>query len=309
MTPRMDRRAFLRLGLGLGVGAVAWACARPEDEPTPAGTGGEATGAAAAISVIAGAGIMARGDTRLPIVILRGQRPIAPDDLEIRLVPPGGEPFEVQAAHEQITRGLGGADHDDDHTHSPGTEVEDIFVVRHDFDRAGAWEVNVSFDGGRGSGAFQIVESSSAPAVGEDAIASKSPTTDDARGVDPICTRDPVCSLHDATIAEMLERGKPVVITFATPRFCTSRACGPIVDLVEQEKGRLGDKASFLHIEVWKDDEDAVNSKPSPTFSEWKFDGEPWTYFIDADGKVKDRWLGPVGADELSKAVDALISG
>lgn len=304
MSSTLDRRAFL----GLGLGAVAWACTRggDEDGAQPSVSPG-ATGATGAISVIAGAGVMALGDTRMPLVILRGQRPIAPNDLEVRLVPPGGEPFEVAAAHEEITRGLGGEEHSDDHTHAPGTEVEDIFVVRHDFDRAGAWQALVSFRDGRGAGAFQIAEDANSPSVGDDAIASKSPTTSEARGVDPICTRDPVCSLHDMTIADALERSNPVVITFATPRFCSSRACGPVVDLVEFEKRRVGDDASFLHVEVWKDDDEAVNAVPAPTFAEWKFEGEPWTYFIGADGKVKDRWLGPVGAKELTKAVDGLL--
>lgn len=293
---KIDRRAFL----GLSVGALAWACARGSDDddaqPTSAGP----------ISVLAGAPVVAFGDTRQPFVILRGQRPISPADLEVRLSGPGIEPFEVQASHHEITRGLGG---DDGHDHAPGTEVEDIFVVRHDFDRAGTWDLDVTFDGGRGTAAFQVVEDVESPTVGGEAIASESATTDDARGVDPICTRDPVCSLHDRTIASALEMRKPIVVTFATPRFCTSRACGPVVDLVEAEKERIGDDASFVHVEIWKDDDQAVGRVPAPTFAEWRFDGEPWTYFIGADGTVKDRWLGPVGADELTRAVDALVAG
>ena len=34
----------------------------------------------------------------------------------------------------------------------------------------------------------------------------ETPTTDDARGVDPICTNSPACSLHDVTVAEALGR-------------------------------------------------------------------------------------------------------
>jgi hypothetical protein len=305
----MNRRAFLMRGAGLGLGAVAWACARGGDGNGDGAnrTAAPASSGASALNVIAGAGAMAIGDTRLPIVVLRGQRPFAPKDLNVRLVPPGGEPFEVEAQHEEIVRGLGGVEHSDDHTHAPGTEVEDIFVVRHDFDRAGAWETLVDADGERGGAAFQVVADDPSPKVGDKAIASKSPTTDDPRGVDPICTRDPVCTMHDMTIAEALDASKPLVLIVATPRFCTSRACGPIVDLVEYEKGRIGDAASFIHVEVWKDDDEAVGSKPSPTFAEWKFGGEPWLYFIDAKGEVKDRWLGPAGAEELTRAVDNLI--
>jgi hypothetical protein len=304
MTLHIERRAFL----ALGVGALAWACARGGDDDGAQDTA-QPTGPAGVVNVLAGAPVMAIGDTRQPIVILRGQRPIAPDDLKVELAGPGVEPFEVTATKHEIVRGLGGEEIEEGHTHAPGTEVEEIFVIRHDFDREGAWDVSVSFDGGRGAAAFQVVKNVPSPKVGEKAIASDSPTTDDPKGVDPICTRDPVCSMHDVTVADALARNRPLVITFATPRFCTSRACGPVVDIVEAEKERVGDEASFVHVEVWKDDSDSVGQTPAPTFGEWKFDGEPWTYFIGADGTVKDRWLGPVGADELTKAVDALIAG
>ena len=43
------------------------------------------------------------------------------------------------------------------------------------------------------------------------------PTTADARGVDPICTADPVCPLHDVTLADALAAGDPIALLVATP--------------------------------------------------------------------------------------------
>jgi hypothetical protein len=60
---------------------------------------------------------------------------------------------------------------------------------------------------------------------------------------------------------------------------------------------------------VWKDDESV--GKPGaevPAFAEWKLGTEPWIYFIGADGKVRDRWLGAAGTDEIRKAVESLVS-
>ncbi len=303
----INRRAFL----ALGVGAVAWACSRGGDEdPTasPAASPG-ASAAAGGFQVFAGARILGIGDTRQVFYVLKDNKPQKIDGLRVQLSGPGIEPFEVEASHQQIAKGLGGEDieHSDDHTHAPGTEVEDIYVVRHDFDREGVWDLNATFDGGSGTAPFQVMEETPWPGPGDEAIASKSATTDDARGVDPICTRDPVCSMHDMTIAQALEMQKPLIISFATPKFCTSRACGPVVDLIQSEKERVGADASFVHVEVWKNDGEAVGQEAAAAFTEWHFEGEPWTYFIDADGTVKERWLGPVGAEELSRAVDALI--
>jgi hypothetical protein len=226
----------------------------------------------------------------------------------VRLASPGAEPFDVEVEKQEVLLGPGGDD-GHDHEHPEGTEVTHIYTLRHDFDRPGVWEMAVSFDGGRGNAAFQIAESSPSPAVGDEALPTKSPTTEDARGVDPICTRDPLCSMHDMTIADALEAQKPAVLVFATPRFCTSRTCGPVVDFIEQAKGRFGNEASFVHVELWKDDKDAVG-KPggeSPAFAEWKFQTEPWVYFVDEKGIVRDRWMGAVGADEVMTAVDALL--
>lgn len=289
----IDRRAFL----ALGVGAVAWACARGEDKESD--TGGEG-----ALSVAVTGLQLAVGDSRNAFAVLRGQKPYVPDDLEVQLVEPGREPRNIKVTRQSIRFGLGGKE-------ETGAEVTDIFTYKQEFERPGVWGVDVRADGDRAQGAFQILSRRQAgsPLVGEKAKATQSPTVSDARGVDPICTRNPRCSMHDLTIAEALEASKPTVIIFGTPRFCTSRTCGPVVDIVEEQSKRVGDDASFVHVEVWENDGDAV-SKPdgeSPAFAEWKLGTEPWIYFIDADGMIRDRWLGAVGPRELRRAVDALI--
>jgi hypothetical protein len=297
MTPRIDRRQFLALGFG----ALAWACAK--------GTPGSESSAAPgdeAFSVISTAKLgLAIGDTRQGFAVFRGQRPVAVDKLRVALKPPTGRVFEVTAQHVKTERGPGG----DSHEHAENTEVADIYVVRHDFDIAGVWEAALIFDGGRGNEVFQILEESPSPMVGQKAIATDSPTTDDPKDVDPICTRDPVCSMHDITIADAISNGKPTVVIFGTPRYCESRTCGPVVDYVERAKKKIKDDANFIHVEVWKNDKLVGQPKgDAPAFAEWKLGTEPWLYFIGDDGKVRDRWLGAAGPDEIRKAVEALVS-
>lgn len=246
---------------------------------------------------------LAIGDTRQAFAVFRGQRPVAVDGLRVAFKPPTGRAFEVTAQHVRTERGLGGD------AEKQNTEVNDIYVVRHDFDIPGVWEASLIFDGGRGNEVFQILEESPSPMVGQKAIASKSPTTADPGKVDPICTRDPVCSMHDLTIADAIANGKPTVINFGTPRYCTSRTCGPVVDYIEQAKSKVEDDANFVHVEVWKDDESVQRSDGEvPAFSEWKLATEPWTYFVGADGEIRDRWLGACGPDEVVRAVQALVS-
>jgi hypothetical protein len=295
MTPRIDRRSFL----ALGVGAVAWACGRGGNGPKGTEQPGDD-----AISVVAtSAQGLAIGDTRQAFAVFRGQRPTKVEDLSVKLVPPEREPFDVEVEHVAASRGPGGK------SATESTEVADIYVIRHDFDRPGVWSAELRFDGGRGKTDFLILQNSPSPIVGKKAIASKTPTTDDDRGVDPICTRTPACSMHDVSIDDALAAGKPSVLVFGTPRYCSSRTCGPVVDFVELAKDKYEGDATFIHIEQWKDDK-SVGKVPdglAPVFAEWKFDTEPWIYFVDADGVVRDRWLGAVGPDEVKKAVKALV--
>lgn len=292
MTPRIDRRSFLALGFG----AVAWACAR-------GGSNGDGSPGDDAVSIVATAQQgLAVGDTRQAFAVFRGRRPIAVDGLRVRLEPPGREPFDVEAEHVRTARGAGG-------DAPENTEVTDIYAVRHDFDRPGVWRARLTFDGGSGTTDFIIAPDAPSPIVGKKALASKSPTKDDPRGVDPICTRTPKCSMHDVSIDDALDGGRPTVIVFGTPRYCTSRTCGPVVDYVEQAKEKYEDDATFVHVEMWKDDE-SVN-KPDgfvEAFAEWKFQTEPWVYFIGSDGKVRDRWLGALGPEEIARAVGALVT-
>jgi hypothetical protein len=286
----IDRRAFLSRGLVLGLGAAAWSCTRGKK---PASSGDTAI----SIVVTAQAGLAA-GDTRNAIAVFRGQTPFVPRSLRVGLVPPNGQPFEVTTQREHIEFGSGGSE--------PATQVADIFVYRHDFD-PGVWEARAVADGQPSTAAFQIDAKSPSPTVGGRAIPSLSPTVSDARGVDPICTRTPPCSMHAMTIADALTARKPLIVIFGTPRFCTSRTCGPSVDLIENEKKQVGTKANFVHVEVFRNTKVALTPNgDAPTYAQWKLATEPWTYFIGADGVIKDRWLGAFGSDELRRAVGAL---
>jgi hypothetical protein len=298
--PQIDRRGFLALGLG----ALAWACSRggdSDDAGEPIGP--EAPDPSEAISVVATSVILARGDSRQAFAVFRGERPFVPDGLEAQLVKPDDSKIDVEVDRQQISRGIGGR--------SEPTDVAEIFVLRNEFDESGIWAVEVSFDGGRGKAQFQVLEDSKnpSPRVGQEATAVPSPTPEDPRGVSPICTRDPACSMHEMTVEEAVSSGKPSVLIFATPQFCTSRTCGPVVDVVEEQAERVGDDVAFVHVEVWRNDEEAVNKPPdgwAPAFAAWKLQTEPWVMFVGADGAIKDRWLGAFGSGEFRDAVEAL---
>jgi hypothetical protein len=99
---------------------------------------------------------------------------------------------------------------------------------------------------------------------------------------------------------------KPVVLTFATPQLCQSRVCGPVVDVVAQVQAQTGDKVSFIHQEIYKDND--VSKGLRPQLVPYHLQTEPWTFVIDRNGVISTRFEGAFSPGELERAV-AKVSG
>jgi len=190
------------------------------------------------------------------------------------------------------------------------------------FDEAGFWTATVTLDieglGAQGAEAtVAVTDAPVIPAPGDPAIPSQNLTVDLSDA--PLAAIDsraatkgkiPDEALHEWTIAEALEQGRPALVVFATPVYCVSRFCGPVVDMVEDLAGRFGDRAVFIHVEFWRD----FNAEPqvvNAAADEWLRmpDGsytEPWLYLIGADGIIVDRWSSLWSEAEVAAALEAL---
>jgi glutathione peroxidase-family protein len=91
-------------------------------------------------------------------------------------------------------------------------------------------------------------------------------------------------------------------VTFATPKFCSSRTCGPVVDVVEEVQRRVDDeRVRFIHVEVFEGNDPAKGF--NRWMREWNLPTEPWTFLVGADGRIVDRFEGTVSVAELEEAV------
>lgn len=138
------------------------------------------------------------------------------------------------------------------------------------------------------------------PDVGDPAPRIHTPTVDEVRDVSEIETRVPPDSMHGTDYADALGK-EPILIVFATPQLCQSRVCGPSVDIVEQVKAELGDGATFIHMEVFNENDPGKGVRPQ--MRAFHLETEPWAFVIDRDGQISARFEGAFGAEEL---VDAL---
>jgi len=95
------------------------------------------------------------------------------------------------------------------------------------------------------------------------------------------------------------------VLLFATPALCTSRVCGPVVDVAEQVKRDVevdGGDVAFIHQEIYVDND--INKGTRPQVNAYRLPSEPWLYVMDRDGKVSTLIEGAFSVEELQAAVD-----
>jgi hypothetical protein len=151
----------------------------------------------------------------------------------------------------------------------------------------------------------QIVEQSASPAIGSPAPASENRTLETEPDIAKLTSgSDPEPGLYQMTVAEALASGRPTVVTLATPAFCQTQICTPVVDSVEAVYDEYKEQANFIHLEIYKDFQAL---EPADEVAEWGLQSEPWTFVIDADGNITARFGGPISPRELMEALVALV--
>jgi hypothetical protein len=187
-----------------------------------------------------------------------------------------------------------------------GFDAPTVWVAHLEIDRPGQYSLLVEPDGTdvQAVGQIAVRERSAAPGPGAKAIPSDTPTLADGFPDEITTATPPDTELLRYSVKESVEDGVPFVVTFATPKYCQSRVCGPVVDVVDQVRRRFEDSGiRFIHVEVFE------GNDPSKGFNrwvrEWNLPSEPYTFLVDGTGTIQARFEGLVTAGELTDAVRA----
>jgi len=196
------------------------------------------------------------------------------------------------------------------HVHGGVTDVHGIYVAQVTFQRPGPWGLEILAR--RGDGPVEAArltvsadEVARTPTVGTPAPRSRNlvaADVSDLRQIDSSEPPDP--RLHQTRIADAIAQGKPQVIVFATPRYCTSRVCGPVVDVVRTLIPSYGHRVVFVHQEIWQAGSPLTFS---PTVEEWKLRSEPWIFVVDGQGVIRARFEGLTTRRELEAALNGML--
>lgn len=183
---------------------------------------------------------------------------------------------------------------------------EVVYVTDLDFPSEGEWRIAalVRDEGELGATLLPsavVGEFDEVPRVGERAPTIHTPTASDVGGdLAEISTRVPPDTQNRVDYADVLGE-KPIVLLFATPQFCQSRVCGPVVDVAEQAKETYGGEVEFIHMEIFKDNDPSKGVRPQ--VRAFHLPSEPWLFAIDRQGTIRAAVEGAFGVDRLTRAV------
>lgn len=200
--------------------------------------------------------------------------------------------------------------------------VRGSYSTHLNFSLPGPWRLDISIDGPDGPAGAQIelkvAEETGVPEVGDIPPFSANKTVytvDDLADLSTDFTPD--LDLYQLTIPEAVISGKPTVIVFATPAFCTSPTCGPQVDTVSELKDLYLDEANFIHVELYDNPQeiqgDLDKAELNKLADAWGFTSIPhwfnesWTFVLGQDGRIAHRFEAFATLVELEEALLAAL--
>ena len=165
---------------------------------------------------------------------------------------------------------------------------------------------------------FDVQPTSSVIAIGDKAPASKTPTVTDVGGDLAKISTDtsPVKAFYETPIADAVAAKKPFVVAFATPKFCTSKQCGPTLDRLKPIAAKHPD-VTFINVEPYKLEfkdgslqpvlcGDPPMLCPTDVTKDWRLPTEPWVFVVDKDGIVRGSFMLIFSDDELEASIKAV---
>lgn len=152
-------------------------------------------------------------------------------------------------------------------------------------------------------GNLVVRKRSRAPAVGSRALRSRTPTLASTDGDLAALTtsRRPDRALYSTSVAQALAAHEPFVVAFATPQFCQSRTCGPVVDVVSAVRRRAAKDVRFIHVEIYADNDPAKGV--NRWVKQWRLPTEPFTFAVDRSGVIRAKLEGAFSVAELERVV------
>ncbi|HEY5495683.1 MAG TPA: SCO family protein [Candidatus Limnocylindrales bacterium] len=200
------------------------------------------------------------------------------------------------------------------------------FVVDVSFPVPGAWTGTIALQKATGPiGAadfpFSVVDRGSTPAIGDPAPSIHTPTAADPNAGENLygITTDvfPDPRFYQFSVDQLLAAHRPFVLTFYSPAYCPTTACGPLLKNMKAIANEFPDVA-FVHVEPHVMTNYGGRLMPDYSTGQLEFNDlakaygipvEPFVFVVDAQGRIAASFELIVGSDEIRAAIRAATGG
>jgi hypothetical protein len=111
-----------------------------------------------------------------------------------------------------------------------------------------------------------------------------------------VSTLDTRARLYRWRIADLVEQGRPFLVVFGTPQHCSM--CVDQLTRVAYMEEKYGERFAFVHVDGYRD---------SAVWVQWGVKGEPWTFLVDARGRVRSIFPGQTELPLLEREIVQLM--
>lgn len=108
--------------------------------------------------------------------------------------------------------------------------------------------------------------------------------------------RQPDARMYQYSLDEALALGKPIVLEFATPGHCT--VCDGQLQILKALLEKYQNQVLFLHMDQYQNPQ---------AFRAYRVMGDPWTFFIDAKGVVRQTRPGRMLYGEMELSIKDIL--
>lgn len=240
--------------------------------------------------------IVAGREQRLPFGLVDNGAPVLGEgsSVTVRVLRNGRPVDELVVPSRLVTHDHPDGNGDQPHEHA---DIVRYFPLRTTLPDPGIYDLEVAIDGQTILLPVQafapedvdiIVPGTAFPAL-------VTPTLDDPGPMNPICTLfDGPCPFHQRSVADVLDAGEPLALLIATPAFCQTSYCGPVLETLIESAGNFPSVLP-IHLEVYENpaevDGDLLDERLRlvPAFDALGLTFEPSLFLVDRNGMLVDR--------------------
>ena len=175
------------------------------------------------------------------------------------------------------------------------------------FDSTGYWEIIGEYKKSNTKGVIEVKEISSTLNTGEKVSSIKPPSLENKKIIDLSTDIEPDINLYSHSLDIALEKKVPIILSFSTPGLCVTAICAPQLNVLKEIRSNYQDKLIVIHVEIWENFKEIMNTGDfsvgnlNESVQLFGITSEPWTFLINNNGFVENRYQGFVDYKELKK--------